>query len=66
MQDIWLLLASLGAWNWLILAVVLLCLEVVTPGVSFLWFGLAAVVVGVLALALGFAWPWQEASRASR
>jgi membrane protein implicated in regulation of membrane protease activity len=59
MQNIWSLLESLGAWNWLILAVVLLCLEVVTPGVSFLWFGLAAVVVGGLALALGFAWPWQ-------
>ena len=29
------------------------------PGVHFLWFGLAAVVVGVLALAIGVAWPWQ-------
>src|SRR5262245_51854158 len=59
MQTVWPLLASLGAWNWLILAVVLLVLETVIPGVHFLWFGLAAVVVGVLGLVVGFAWPWQ-------
>ncbi len=59
MQNIWPLLESLGAWNWLILAVILLCLEILTPGVSFLWFGLAAAVVGLLALALGFSWQSQ-------
>ena len=53
------MLVSLGAWNWLILAVVLLVLETVVPGVHFLWFGLAAIVVGVLGLAIGIAWPWQ-------
>ena len=59
MQTVWSLLESLGAWNWLILAVVLLVLETVIPGVHFLWFGLAAVVVGVIALGIGMAWPWQ-------
>ncbi|HEX5999675.1 MAG TPA: NfeD family protein [Hyphomicrobiaceae bacterium] len=59
METIWPLLYSLGAWNWLILAVVLLALEIVTPGVNFLWFGLAAAVVGLLALGIGFTWPWQ-------
>lgn len=59
MQSVWPLLMSLGAWNWLILAVLLLVLETVIPGVHFLWFGLAAAVVGVLALGIGFAWPWQ-------
>jgi membrane protein implicated in regulation of membrane protease activity len=59
MQTVWPLLVSLGAWNWLILAVLLLVLETVIPGVHFLWFGLAAAVVGVLALVIGFAWPWQ-------
>ncbi|HEX5958142.1 MAG TPA: NfeD family protein [Hyphomicrobiaceae bacterium] len=59
MENIWPLLYSLGAWNWLILAVVLLALEIVTPGVNFLWFGLAAAVVGLLALGVGFTWPWQ-------
>ncbi len=59
METIWPLLYSLGAWNWLILAVVLLALEIVTPGVNFLWFGLAAAVVGLLAIGVGFTWPWQ-------
>ncbi len=59
MQTVWPLLENLGAWNWLILAIVLLVLEVVVPGVHFLWFGLAAVVVGILGLATGMSWPWQ-------
>lgn len=60
------LLAALGPWTWLVLAVVLLALETVVPGVHFLWFGLAAAAVGVIALALGgigwaagFGWPLQ-------
>jgi hypothetical protein len=59
MQDVWGLFSSLGAWNWLILAVVLLSLETVIPGVHFLWFGLAAAFIGFVALAIGMAWPWQ-------
>jgi inner membrane protein len=59
MQDVWGLFLSLGAWNWLILAVVLLSLETVIPGVHFLWFGLAAAFIGFVALAIGMAWPWQ-------
>ena len=46
-------------WNWLILAVLLFILETVVPGVHFLWFGIAAVVVGGLAVATGIGWPWQ-------
>ena len=48
-----------GAWNWLILAVLLFILEAVVPGVHFLWFGIAAVIVGALAMATGMAWPFQ-------
>ena len=59
MQSLWALLYSLGPWNWLILAVVLLTLETLIPGVHFLWFGIAAAVIGVLALVTGFAWPVQ-------
>jgi membrane protein implicated in regulation of membrane protease activity len=59
MENVWPLLLGLGAWNWLILAAVLLALEVVIPGVHFLWFGLAAAVIGIVALAIGIAWPWQ-------
>jgi hypothetical protein len=31
----------------------------IVPGVHFLWFGAAAVLVGVLALATGLTWQWQ-------
>ena len=53
------LLFGFGAWNWLLLAVLLLTLETMIPGVHFLWFGIAAACVGLLALATGVAWPWQ-------
>jgi membrane protein implicated in regulation of membrane protease activity len=48
-----------GVWNWLILAVVLFILETMVPGVHFLWFGIAAVIVGALAMATGIAWQFQ-------
>lgn len=59
MQQITSLLATLGPWNWLILAAALFMLETVVPGVHFLWFGLAAVIVGALAFMTGFSFPWQ-------
>lgn len=52
-------LLTLGAWNWLVAAVLLLALEMVVPGVHFIWFGLAAALTGLLAFATGIAWPWQ-------
>ena len=51
--------AGLGPWNWFILAVILFALETVIPGVHFLWFGVAAVLIGLLALATDIAWQWQ-------
>jgi inner membrane protein len=59
MQNLMDLLYSLGPWNWLIVAVVLLMLETVIPGVHFLWFGIAAAVIGALALSTGIVWQWQ-------
>jgi inner membrane protein len=53
------LFTGLGAWNWLILAVVLFALETVVPGVHFLWFGVAAALVAILAIATDMAWQWQ-------
>ena len=53
------LLAQFGPWNWLLLAVALFALEAVVPGVHFVWFGMAAIVVGLLALTTGIAWQWQ-------
>lgn len=52
-------LVSLGPWNWLILGVALFILETIVPGVHFVWFGLAASLVGVLALTVGMTWEWQ-------
>jgi membrane protein implicated in regulation of membrane protease activity len=52
-------LSGLGAWNWLILALILYALEAVVPGVNLVWFGTAALVVGMLVFATGITWPWQ-------
>ena len=51
--------SSLGAWNWFILAVALFVLEAIVPGVHFVWFGAAAVVVALLGLTFDVAWEWQ-------
>jgi membrane protein implicated in regulation of membrane protease activity len=53
------LFAGFGPWNWFIVAVLLFGLETIVPGVHFVWFGLAAAIVGVLGLAIGFTWQWQ-------
>ena len=50
---------SLGAWNWFVVAVALFALESVVPGVHFVWFGVAAVIVGALGLTVDIAWEWQ-------
>ncbi|MEO1206669.1 MAG: NfeD family protein [Pseudomonadota bacterium] len=39
-------LASLGPWNWVCLAALLFVLETIIPGVHFVWFGLAAMIIG--------------------
>lgn len=51
--------SGLGAWNWLILALVLYALEAFVPGVNMVWFGTAALVVGLLVFGTGITWPWQ-------
>lgn len=48
---------TLGLWSWWILAGVLLLAELLTGTFFFLWFGAAALVVGVLMLF--FDWSWQ-------
>lgn len=42
---------SLGPWNWVILGVALFVMETLLPGVYLLWFGLAAMIIGAVALA---------------
>ncbi|MBO6757943.1 MAG: NfeD family protein [Roseibium sp.] len=51
------IVAELGPWNWFILGLLLLGLEIVAPGTVFLWFGVAAILVGTLALFTDL--PWQ-------
>jgi len=55
------LVDQLGPWNWMVLGLVLLGLEILLPGVFLLWIGLAALAVGSLSLLLwdvGF-WGWE-------
>ena len=50
-------LASLGAWNWIIAAAILLALELIAPGAFMMWLGLAAALVGAISLLVD--WSWQ-------
>ena len=59
MQALWDLIVGLGPWNWLIFAVFLILLETLIPGIYFVWFGMAATIVGIVALASGISWEWQ-------
>ena len=47
-------------WHWWVLGVVLVILEVLSPGVFFLWMGIAAGVVGFTVLAIpDLSWEYQ-------
>ena len=54
-------ISDLGPWSWMILGVVLLALEVVSPGAYLLWLGVAAILTGTLSFQFGDAafWGWQ-------
>jgi membrane protein implicated in regulation of membrane protease activity len=54
MQD---LMAAMGGWTWWIAAAVLFVLELLVPGIFFLWLGFAAVLVGLTELVIDL--PWQ-------
>ena len=60
MEDFFAFMSSLGFWSWLVVALVLMALETIVPGVHFLWFGLAAFIVGLLVAVAG-AWGAAEA-----
>jgi membrane protein implicated in regulation of membrane protease activity len=53
MEDLSSLIASYGFWSWLVIALILFALETIIPGIHFLWFGLAAFIVGVLVAIAG-------------
>ncbi len=51
---------SLGHWNWLILGLLLIVLEVFSPGAFFMWFGISAGVTGIITWILPeMSWKWQ-------
>ena len=50
---------SLGPWAWMILGVLLLGLEILAPGTFFLWFGISAVIVGILSFLIDWSWQMQ-------
>ena len=52
------LFLELGGWSWMILGLILLILEIVAAGTFFLWFGVAALVVGITTFAFGEAGFW--------
>ncbi|MHA1158306.1 MAG: NfeD family protein [Alphaproteobacteria bacterium] len=50
------LVERLGGWSWVAAGLILLALEVLLPGTVFLWFGVAAILTGVMALVTDFGW----------
>ncbi|SDB03386.1 NfeD family protein [Bauldia litoralis] len=50
------LLDDLGPWAWWIAGLVLLGLEIILPGNVFVWFGIAAILTGAVALFADFGW----------
>jgi len=50
------IIRQLGPWSWWVFGLVLLGLEILVPGNVFVWFGVAALLTGVLALLTHFGW----------
>ena len=54
------LFESIEFWHWFVAAFVLGVLEMLLPGVLFLWLGIAAAVVGLILMVFpGLGWEWQ-------
>jgi len=53
------MLSALGTWNWLILGLILIGIEMLAPGVFMLWLGLAALLVGLVSFAVDWSWQLQ-------
>ncbi len=55
-------LKSLGVWTWWVVAGILFLLELLAPGIFFLWLGVAAVIVAVAVLFVDISWQIQIAA----
>jgi inner membrane protein len=51
--------STLGTWNWLIFGFIIMALELIAPGVFLFWFGLAALLVGLVSFVLHPSWQAQ-------
>ncbi len=59
-MQVLLYLETLAYWDWFIAALVLVILEILAPGVVFMWLGISAGVVGaVVFMAPELDWKWQ-------
>lgn len=45
-----------GAWNWVILGLVLAGLELISPGIFLIWLGIAALITGAMDGLLDLSW----------
>ena len=50
------LVEQLGPWSWVVVGLLLLGLELLLPGNVFVWFGVAAILTGILALLASPGW----------
>jgi inner membrane protein len=49
-------LSMLQPWMWLVGGLVLIAVEIIAPGIFLFWLGLAALIVGMFALAIDLSW----------
>jgi membrane protein implicated in regulation of membrane protease activity len=49
-------IAALGPWTWIIAGLVLMGVELLAPGLFFIWLGLAALGTGIAVAAFGLGW----------
>ncbi|BCJ89817.1 membrane protein [Terrihabitans soli] len=53
------LIKTLGVWNWFVLGLILLGIELLVPGTFMLWLGIAALLTGAVTLIIGIGWQVQ-------
>jgi membrane protein implicated in regulation of membrane protease activity len=49
----------LGPWLWWVVGLLLAGIEILAPGSFFVWFAVAAILTGTVALFVDIAWQWQ-------